>query len=72
MSLASLVLFAFFSLKVESVELALNILDGSVLSGRTVGVERAKFQLKGEYDPTKKPRKRKKKDTEKLRKKQEK
>lgn len=71
MSLDSLVLFEFW-LKVESVELALNILDGSVLGGRTVGVERAKFQLKGEYDPTKKPRKRKKQDSEKLRKKQEK
>jgi len=52
--------------------LALNILDGSVLDGKTVGVERAKFTLKGEYDPTKKPRKRKKKDLEKLKAKKEK
>lgn len=61
-----------FILKVESVDLALNILDGSTLKGCTIGVERAKFTLKGAYDPTKKPRKRKKKDIEKLRKKQEK
>lgn len=53
-------------------ELALNLLDGSVLGGKTIRVERAKFTLKGEYDPTKKPRKRKKKEAEKLRKKQEK
>ncbi|XP_046436753.1 HIV Tat-specific factor 1 homolog [Daphnia pulex] len=59
-------------IKIESVELALKILDGSVLKDKTVGVERATFTLKGNYDPTKKPRKRKKKDVEKLRKKQEK
>ena len=35
-------------------------------------VERAKFQLKGEYDPALKPKKMKKKDLEKLKKKQEK
>lgn len=51
--------------------MALNILDGSVLNGNTIGVDRAKFTLKGEYDPTKKPRKRKK-DSEKMKKKQEK
>lgn len=50
----------------------MKILDGSYLKGKTVGVERAKFTLKGDYDPTKKPRKRKKKDVEKLKKKQEK
>ncbi len=50
----------------------MKILDGSVLKDKTVGVERATFTLKGNYDPTKKPRKRKKKDVEKLRKKQEK
>lgn len=50
----------------------MNILDGSTLKGRTISVERAKFTLKGEYDPTKKPRKRKKKDIEKMKKKQEK
>jgi len=59
-------------LKIESVELALNILDGSVVGDQTIHVERAKFTLKGEYDPSKKPRKRKKKDQEKLKKKMEK
>lgn len=59
-------------IRIESVDLALRILDGSVLKDKTVGVERAKFMLKGDYDPTKKPRKRKKKDVEKLKRKQEK
>merc|ERR1712126_324736 len=40
-------------LKIESVELALNILDGSVVGDETIHVERAKFTLKGEYDPSK-------------------
>jgi hypothetical protein len=41
----------------ESVELALNILDGSNVNGNTISVERAKFQLKGDFDPTKKKKK---------------
>lgn len=36
-----------------------------------MGVERAKFTLKGDYDPSKKPRKRKKKDLKKLKEKQQ-
>jgi len=43
------------------VDLALKILDGSQVHGRTLSVQRAKFQMKGEYDPALKP-KRKKKD----------
>lgn len=46
-------------IKVESVDLALNILDGWKIRGRTLSVQRAKFQLKGEYDPAKKPKKKK-------------
>lgn len=58
-------------IKVESVDLALSILDGYRLRNKEIHVERAKFQLKGAYDPTKKPKK-KKKDKEKLKKKIEK
>lgn len=41
----------------ESVELALSILDGALLKGKDVKVEKAHFELKGEYDPSKKPKK---------------
>lgn len=58
--------------QVESVDLALKILDGYRLDNKTVKVERAKFTLKGEYNPKLKPKKRKKKEMEKLQKKQEK
>ncbi|KAK7866416.1 hypothetical protein R5R35_008943 [Gryllus longicercus] len=59
-------------IKVESVELALKLLDGSDLRGKKLKVERAKFQMKGEFNPNLKPRKRRKKDKEKLKKIQEK
>ncbi|XP_011146575.1 HIV Tat-specific factor 1 homolog [Harpegnathos saltator] len=58
-------------IKVESVDLALKILDGSEIRGKTLSVQRAKFQMKGEYDPGLKP-KRKKKDKERQKKMQEK
>ena len=58
-------------LQIESVDLALNFLDGGRLRDSTVRVERAKFTLKGQYDPTKKPKKRKKRELEKMKKKQE-
>ena len=49
-------------LKVESVELALKLLDGlDYRGGRKIGVHRAQFKLKGEFDPTKKKKKRTKK-----------
>ncbi|KOX75748.1 HIV Tat-specific factor 1 [Melipona quadrifasciata] len=55
--------FSFFR-SVESVDLALKILDKSQIRGKTLSVQRAKFQMKGEtYDPALKP-KRKKKDKE--------
>ena len=55
-------------IKPESVQLALTILDGSVLEGKTVAVTRAKFEMKGDYDPSLKPKKLTKKQQEKARK----
>ncbi|XP_055847163.1 uncharacterized protein LOC129912777 [Episyrphus balteatus] len=52
-------------IKVESVDLALNLLDESIVRGNKIKVQRAKFQMRGEYNPSLKP-KRKKKDKEKL------
>jgi len=37
----------------ESVKLCLQLLDGSEYKGKKVEVEKAKFELKGDYDPTK-------------------
>lgn len=59
-------------IKRESVELALNLLDGSEYKGQKIKVERAHFQLKGDYNPALKPKKKKKKELEKLKKMQEK
>lgn len=59
-------------IKRESVDLALKILDGYDVNGKKIKVEVAKFELKGEYDPTKKPKKKRRKDKEKLKKAQEK
>lgn len=59
-------------IKIESVDLALKLLDGYELRGHKLHVERAKFQMKGSYDPNLKPKKRKKKEKEKLKKMQEK
>ncbi|XP_064544618.1 17S U2 SnRNP complex component HTATSF1 [Drosophila montana] len=54
-------------IKVESVNLALEILDDYILRGHKIHVQRAQFQMRGEYNPALKP-KRKKKDKEKLQK----
>ncbi|XP_032587487.2 HIV Tat-specific factor 1 [Drosophila mojavensis] len=54
-------------IKVESVNLALEILDDYNLRGHKIHVQRAQFQMRGEYNPALKP-KRKKKDKEKLQK----
>ncbi|XP_068619048.1 17S U2 SnRNP complex component HTATSF1 [Battus philenor] len=59
-------------IKIESVELALKLLDGSDFKGNKVKVERAQFQLKGEYNPALKPKKKKKKELEKIKKMQQK
>lgn len=54
-------------------KLALDILDGYLFKGtHKIHVERAQFELKGQYDPSKKPRKKKAKDKEKIKKKIEK
>ncbi|CAG2115067.1 unnamed protein product [Medioppia subpectinata] len=58
-------------LKRESVDLALNILDGYRVGDRTISVERARFTPKGQYDPSLKP-KRRKRDKQKEKKKIEK
>lgn len=52
-------------------EMALKLLDGSEVRGHKVHVERAKFQMRGEYNPSLKPKK-KKQDKEKIKKMQEK
>ncbi|CAI2308958.1 unnamed protein product [Caenorhabditis sp. 36 PRJEB53466] len=44
-------------IKKESVELACNILDGAHLKGKDVKVEEARFEMKGNFDPTKKRKK---------------
>lgn len=59
-------------IKVESVELALQILDGYQVGNKRISVEPAKFQQKGSYNPKLKPRKKGKKELERLQKKQEK
>ncbi|KAG8253390.1 HIV Tat-specific factor 1 [Homalodisca vitripennis] len=57
----------------ESVDLALNLLDGYDVRGHRITVERAKFTMKGDaYNPSLKPKKKRKKDKEKLKKIQEK
>ena len=64
-------LLRFSSFQVESVELALNVLDGYEIRGHKIGVTRAEFQMRGEYNPSLKPKKRKN-DKEKIKKMQEK
>lgn len=59
-------------IKIESVDLALNLLDGSDYKGNKIKVERAHFQMKGDYNPALKPKKKKKKELEKLKKMQQK
>ena len=60
-------------LKVESVQLALTILDGSCIKpGQAIKVEKAKFELKGNYNPKLKPKKLSKKEQERAKKRHEK
>lgn len=59
-------------IRVESVDLALNILEGCDFKGQRVHIERAKFEMKGDFDPKLKPKMKKKKDKLKLKKQQEK
>lgn len=44
-------------IKKESVDLALQILDGWDMDGHKISVEKAHYELKGEFDPNKKKRK---------------
>lgn len=54
-------------------DLALNLIDGCDYRGHKLHVERARFTMKGNtYDPSLKPKKKKKKDLEKMKKIQEK
>jgi hypothetical protein len=57
---------------VESVHLALKILDGSEIRGSTIHVERAQFTMKGKFDPTKKKKKLTNKQKRKFQEKQQK
>uniref|UniRef100_A0A2M4AMR7 17S U2 SnRNP complex component HTATSF1 n=1 Tax=Anopheles triannulatus TaxID=58253 RepID=A0A2M4AMR7_9DIPT len=57
-------------IKVESVELALSILDNYDVRGHKIKVQRAEFQMRGEYNPNLKPKMRKK-EKERLKKMQE-
>lgn len=56
-------------IKVESVHLAINLLDGTKIGDKQIHVERATFEMKGQFDPSKKPKQLKKKEKEKLRRK---
>lgn len=56
----------------ESVHLALKILDGSEIRGSTIHVERAQFTMKGKFDPTKKKKKLTNKQKRKFQEKQQK
>ncbi|XP_042217715.1 HIV Tat-specific factor 1 homolog isoform X2 [Homarus americanus] len=59
-------------IKIESVELAIQILDEYQVGSKKIHVEQARFQQKGEYNPKLKPRKKQKKLLEKIQKRQEK
>lgn len=58
-------------IKIESIDLALKLLDGSDLKGNKIKVEKAQFELKGKYNPALKPKKKKKKELEKIKKMQQ-
>lgn len=51
--------FLFYFAQVESVDLALNVLDGYDVRGNKIKVQRAQFQMKGDYNPALKPKVRK-------------
>lgn len=59
-------------LRIESVDLALKVLDGWDFKNKKIKVERAKFQMKGEYDPKLKPKMKKRKEKQKQKRMQEK
>lgn len=49
-------------IRIESVDLAIKLLDGYDFKGKKIKVERAKFQMKGAYDPKLKPKMKKRKE----------
>lgn len=53
----SLLLFARVSLQKESVALAMRVIDESEVRGYKLHVEAARFELKGQYDASKKKKK---------------
>ncbi|KAI0236713.1 hypothetical protein LSAT2_012746 [Lamellibrachia satsuma] len=59
-------------IKPESVELALQIIDGYEMRGQCLSVEVAQFELKGQYDPSKKKKKLSNREKKRMRKQQEK
>lgn len=54
----------------ESVDLILNLLDGSEYRGHKVKVERAQFTMKGDFDPSKKKKKLSNREKKKLKERQ--
>ena len=56
----------------DCVDLAMKLLDGYYCHCHKLHVERPKFQMKGNFDPSLKPKKQKKNEKEKLKKMQEK
>ena len=56
--------------QIESVELALKILDGYDVRGHKITVEKANFQMKGDFDPTKTKKKLTNKEKRKFKEKQ--
>ena len=46
----------------DSVDLAMKLLDGYDCRGYKLHLERAKFQMKGNFDPSLKPKKQEKKE----------
>jgi len=61
-----------FLFQADSLDLAMKLLDGYEHRGYKLYVERTKFQMKGNFDPSLKPKKQKKKEKERLKKMQEK
>ncbi|KAK2183167.1 hypothetical protein NP493_321g00001 [Ridgeia piscesae] len=59
-------------IKPESVDLALQIIDGYELRGHRLSVEVAQFELKGAYDPSKKKKKLSNREKKRMKKQQEK
>ena len=52
-SLCNILCSCYLLLQSESVDLALQLLDESELRGHKIHVEKAKFEMKGNYDPNK-------------------